>query len=151
MASSRCRSRAPPRDHKGLIVEPQAAVLLQHALCGREVGATRNNFFEPLVFDLIHVDGGIPGGEQGRGADSIADFRRKRMHLVTKYRLIVRRYEQAEIARIPPQLAAQGRQKFMAVDSKRMLLRPQLLDDLQARIMSIRLNRQQPTRSEEHT
>ncbi len=65
------------------------------------------------------------------------------MHLVTKHRLVIRRYGQAEIAGIASQFAAQGRQQFMAADAKWMLLRPQLLDDLETRIMAVRLNREQ--------
>src|SRR6478672_497788 len=74
--SAGCRrspSLAPARDDVGLVVEPQSSALLQHVAGCVEITAVRNHCAEPVVLDLRHVDGGIPGGEQRRGADRFGD------------------------------------------------------------------------------
>ncbi len=110
-----------------------------------EVGAVRHDRIQPLVLDLIDVDGGIPGGEQRRGADAVADLRGQRVHLVAEHRLLVRRRGEVELARIASQLApaasasSSWRSTWNGCSS-----RPQLLDDLQRRIVAVGLDRQQP-------
>src|SRR5207249_1054691 len=74
---TRRRSIAPPRHHERLVVEPQPAVLAQHALRGLEIGSARDDRVQPLILDLIGVDGGVPRGKERRGADAIADLRRQ--------------------------------------------------------------------------
>ena len=63
------QSLAPPRDHVGLVVEPQPAVLAQHLAGGIEIAAVGDHLGQPVVLDLRHVDRGVPGREQRRGAD----------------------------------------------------------------------------------
>src|SRR5207245_922066 len=119
------------------------AVLAQHALRGLEIGSARDDRVQSLILDLIDVDGGVPRGKERRGADAIADLRRQRVHLVAKYRLIVRQSAQIVVAVVAGKLAAQGRKELVAAHLKRLLTRPQLLDDFQARIVTARLDRQQ--------
>ena len=52
---------------------------------------------EPLVLDLVHVDDRVPGGEQRRGADPVADLGRQRVHLVAEDRLLVARRREVEL------------------------------------------------------
>src|SRR5579884_3226910 len=60
---------APPRDDVGFVKEPQAAVLAQHFPGGVKIAAVVDDLRQTVVLDLGHVDSGVPGGEQGRGAD----------------------------------------------------------------------------------
>src|SRR5690348_5928632 len=78
----RGHSVAATRHDEGLIVEPETPVLLQDLLRRLEVRAALDDRIEPLVLDLIDIDRRVPGGEQRRGADAVADLRRKRVHLV---------------------------------------------------------------------
>ena len=63
----------------------------QHGLRGVEIPAVRDHFAETFVLDLVHVDRRIPGGEQHRRADAIADLGGQRVHLVAEDRLAVGR------------------------------------------------------------
>lgn len=50
---------SPAADDEGLVVEPQAAMFLQNLLRGIEVCAGGHHRIQPLVLDLIHIDGGF--------------------------------------------------------------------------------------------
>src|SRR5206468_12735422 len=125
--------------HERLVVEPQPAVLAQHALRGLEIGSARDDRVQSLILDLIDVDGGVPRGKERRGADAIADLRRQRVHLVAKYRLIVRQSAQTVVAGGAGELAAQGRKELVAAHPKRLLPPPQPPGDFPARIVTPRL------------
>src|SRR5688572_24684745 len=86
------------RDHEGLVVEPQAAVLLQHGLRHVEVVAVGDDAVQALVLDLVDVDRGVPGGEQRRGADAVADLVRQRVHLVAEDGFLVGLRGQRELS-----------------------------------------------------
>src|SRR4051794_29620058 len=45
-----------PRDHVGLVVEPQPAVLAQHLARRIEIAAVADHAAEPVVLDLRHVN-----------------------------------------------------------------------------------------------
>ena len=60
---------APPRDHIGLIVQPQTIMLLQDCLGRFEILPLGDDRPEFVILDLGHIDRGVPGGEQGGGAD----------------------------------------------------------------------------------
>src|SRR5258707_4916632 len=62
-------SRAAARDHIGFIVEPEAAMLLQHGVGGLEIASVADHLRQPDILDLRDIDRGIPGREQRRGAD----------------------------------------------------------------------------------
>src|SRR3989442_3061489 len=70
----------------GLVQEPQGTVLLQHFARGVEILRAAEHLGEPLVLDLRDVDRGVPGGEQGRGADARRDLGRQRVHVVAEDR-----------------------------------------------------------------
>src|SRR3984957_15771860 len=54
---------ASARNHEGLVVEPQASVLLQPPVGGFDVTPARHPGRQPLVLDLRDIDGGVPGSE----------------------------------------------------------------------------------------
>src|SRR5690349_13005198 len=134
-----------PRDGESFIVEPQAAVLLQHGLGGLQISPIRDHGLEALVLDLVHVDRRIPGREQRGRADAIGNFRRQRVHLVAEDRLVVRQRGELVVARVAAELILQRREQRMAVDLERLLARPEFLDDLERRIAPARLNGEQAT------
>ena len=72
-----------------------------------QVGPVGHDRIKSLVLDLVHVDRGVPGGEQRRGADAVADLRGQRVHLVAKHRLLIGQGGQVEFAGIAAELAAQ--------------------------------------------
>src|SRR5690349_15136288 len=74
------------RDHKRFIPEPEAAIFAQHVLRRLEIGAAADRFGETPVLDLRHIDRGVPGGKEGRGADAVADLGGERVHLVAEER-----------------------------------------------------------------
>src|SRR5258707_13523548 len=82
-------SVALARNHVGLVEEPQPPVAAQHLLRGFEVAPVPHDLRQALILDLRDVNGGVPRGEQGRGADRVADFLRQRWHLVAEYRAVV--------------------------------------------------------------
>src|SRR5664279_3473894 len=67
--SSLPASGAAARNHVGFIVEPEAAVLLQHPVGSFEVPAVADHLRQPDILDLRDIDGGIPGRKQRRGSD----------------------------------------------------------------------------------
>src|SRR6185437_16368043 len=136
-------SVAAPRHDEGLIVEPETPVLLQYLLRRLEVRAALHDRIEPLVLDLIDVDRRVPGGEQRRGADAVADLRGERVHLVAEDRLVVGWRDEREIACIATELRLEGREQLMPVDLERVLSRPESLNDLEGGIASAGLNREQ--------
>src|ERR1700739_3834097 len=62
---------APSGDDVGFVEEPQAAVPAPRVGGGIEMRAVVDAGGKPVVFDLGHVDRGVPGGKQSRGADRI--------------------------------------------------------------------------------
>src|SRR5216110_2210881 len=87
-----------PRDHVGLIVEPQAAMLAQHLARRLEIAPVAHHTVEPRVFDLRDVNRGVPGGERGRGADRFRYLGGQRVHLVAEQRAVIRVGVEVEIA-----------------------------------------------------
>src|SRR5882757_3372406 len=91
MAFSRLSSRrAAARDHIGLVVEPEPTMLLQHAVGGFEIAAIADHLGQSVVLDLRHLDRGVPGREQGRGADRATDLVRQRVHAIAEDRTGIR-------------------------------------------------------------
>src|SRR5580658_610220 len=82
---------APARDHKGFVVEPKPSVLAQDLLGGLKVSAVCDHGVESLVFNLVHINRGIPGREQRRGSNPIPDLRGQSVHFIPKQRLVIRR------------------------------------------------------------
>src|SRR6202171_5334795 len=77
-------SRAAAGDNIGFIVEPQAAMLFQHAVGGLEVAAVADRFGQPPVLDLGDVDRRIPCREQRRGSDRAGDFIGQGVHVIAE-------------------------------------------------------------------
>ena len=111
-------------------------MLLQNLLRRVEVCAGRYHGVEAFILDLIHVDCRVPGREKCRRADPVADFRRQRVHLIAEHCLVIRQGAQIELPGIPTEFAAECRQQLVAVDLERRLTRPELLNDLDARIVA---------------
>src|SRR5215469_15203671 len=118
-------SIAAPGHDEGLVVEPKAPVLLQYLLRRLEVRAALHDRVESLVLDLVDIDRRVPGGEQRRGADAIADLRGKRVHLVAEDRLVVRRRDEREIACVATELRFESREQLVSIDLERVLSRPE--------------------------
>ena len=76
--------------------------------------------------------------------DPVADLRRQRMHLVAEDRVRVGRNRECVSGCLGCEFGLQRREELAAVDLERVLPGPQPLDDLQRRIMAIRLDREQP-------
>src|SRR5438045_9108826 len=76
------RSVALARDHVGLVEEPEALVATQHLLRRLEVSAVSHDLAQAVIFDLCHVNSGVPRREKGPGADWVADLRRGRVDRV---------------------------------------------------------------------
>ncbi len=55
----------PPRHDEAFVLEPEAAVFLQHVPRGVQVVAVGDGGVEAGVVDLGHVDGRVPGREEG--------------------------------------------------------------------------------------
>src|SRR5258707_2560128 len=66
-------------DDKGLIQEPEAAVLLQDLARRVEVTRASHRLGEPQIVDLRDVDRGVPRGEERRGADRRGNLGGQRM------------------------------------------------------------------------
>src|SRR5215470_6636550 len=84
LSAPRASSVAPARDHKGFIVEPEPAVLLQHFARRIEIAAVGHDLAQPVILDLRDVDRGIPGCEQRRGADRAGQLGWQRVHVVAE-------------------------------------------------------------------
>src|SRR5215469_11501953 len=61
-------------NHIRFVPEPEATMLAQYLLGRIEIGAAADDLGQSLVLDLRDIDRGVPGGEQGRGADCVADL-----------------------------------------------------------------------------
>src|SRR5579884_458239 len=66
------------------------------------------------------------------------------MHDIAEQRPIVRIRIEIEIAAGGPQLMLDGLEDLMAVVNERIVVRPNLLDDLNARVMAVRVDGDQP-------
>src|SRR5689334_14986196 len=99
-----CISVALARDHEGLVEEPEAGVSSEHFLRRLEIASVAHDFGKTLVLDLSDIHRGIPGREQGRRADRVAYFFRKRVHLVAENRSIVGVGVEVEVAAVVAQL-----------------------------------------------
>src|SRR5256885_11656423 len=134
-----CASVALARDHIGLVEEPQPLVAMEHLLGRLEISAVSHDLAQALILDLRHVNGGVPRGEKGRGADRIADFLGECVHLVAEYRAGVGVGVEVEVAPVCSERSAGGLQERMAIGLERALSRSDALDDLEDR-KSTRLN-----------
>src|SRR5665213_378220 len=92
------RLLAPVRNDERLVVEPEAALLLQYVARRFDVAAVAVHIRQAIVLDLRHVNRGVPGGKQRRRADRGGNFRRQRMHLVAEQRTLVGIGIEVEIA-----------------------------------------------------
>src|SRR6266704_1038400 len=93
-------SVALARDHVGLVEEPQSPVAAQHVPRGFEVAPVAHDFAQALILDLRDINRGVPRGEQGRGADRVADFLVQRVHLIAEYRSVVGVGVEIEVAAV---------------------------------------------------
>src|SRR5215469_16068563 len=141
--SDATHSIAAPGHDEGLVVEPEAPVLLQYLLRRLEVRAAVHDRIEALVLDLVDVDRRVPGGEQRRGADAIADLRGQRVHLVAEDRLIIRGRDKREVACIATELRLECREQLVSIDLERVLSRPKFLNDLEGGVATAGLDREQ--------
>src|SRR6266853_2511415 len=138
------RSVALARDHVGLVEEPQALVATQHLLRGLEISAVSHDLAQALILDLRHVNGGVPCGEKGRGADRVADFLRERVHLVAEYRAVVGVGVEVEVAAVWSERGAGRLQECVAIGLERIFSRPDALHDLQPRVPAVGMDRDHP-------
>src|SRR5262249_58470438 len=118
-AISRCRregaasSTSFARDDVGFVEEPEAAVRLERLARGIDIASGAQFGGQPLVVDLRHVDGGIPGREQGGRADARGDLRRQRVHGIAKFRALIGIGIEVVMARVAPELGARRTQDVM--------------------------------------
>src|SRR6202008_5189247 len=67
--ASRLCSVALAGDDIGFVEKPKAAMFLQDLAGGVQVAGVAQHFGQAHVVHLRDIDGGVPGGEQGRGAE----------------------------------------------------------------------------------
>src|SRR6266568_1002292 len=134
-------SVALARDHVGLVEEPEALVTTKHLLRGLEISAVSDDLAQALILDLRHVNGGVPRGEKGRGADRVADFLRERVHLVAEYRAVVGVGVEVEVAAICSERGAGRLQECVAIGLERIFSRPDALHDLEPRVAAVGMDR----------
>src|SRR4029453_5436795 len=109
-------SLAPTRDHVGFVVEPEPAVFAQNLAGGVEIASAGDDLGEPVVFDLRHVDCGVPRRKQRGGADRlIRDLARQGVHLVAEQRTVVGISIEVEIAPGGAELVLHRLHDLMAV------------------------------------
>src|SRR5215472_5238944 len=137
------------RDHVGFVEEPEPAVLPQDAAGGVKVAAVADHLGEALVLDLRHVDRGVPGREQRRGSDGVADLAWQRVHVVTEDRAVVRVGIEVEIAAGVAELGLGDLQELVPVGPERILAGPDLLHDLEAGTAAIGMDGEQPATGRE--
>src|SRR5262245_36313493 len=99
-----------------------------------------DDFVEPLLLNLIDVDNRVPRCEKRRCPVAISDLRRQSVHLVAEKRLVVRRQFQIELLDKRSKLVAQSVEELLAPDLKRVLVWPELLHDLQRRVLTVGLD-----------
>ena len=97
-----------------------------------------------MILDLRHIDGGVPGGEERRGADGAHDFAGQCVHVIAEHRASVRIGVEVEVAASGAQFDLHRFQEGMAVDLKGVLARPHLLDNLQPRILAGGMDADEP-------
>ena len=61
-------------------------MFLEHRLGGAQIGAAAEGLDQPVVVDLGDVDGGVPGRQQGRGADGAAQLLGQDLQVVAEHR-----------------------------------------------------------------
>ena len=119
-------------------------MFLQHAVGGFEIAAVAHRFGQAVVLDLRHVNRGVPGRKQGRGADRAGDLVRQRMHLIAEDRTRVGGRIEIVVARGRSQLMLDLAQQRVAVGLERVFAGPDLIDDLHAGILAMRMDADQP-------
>src|SRR6185437_2369981 len=119
------------RDHIGFVPEPQTAVFLQYFLGRFKVAVVADHLLQPLVFDLRDINGRVPGCEQGRGADALADLARQSVHRIAEERARIGIGVEVEVAAGRAELGLHLAQQLVPVRHERVLARPDLLDDLE--------------------
>src|SRR5262245_592697 len=132
------------RDDIGFVKEPKAAVGLQHLTRGVDVAPRAELGGEPLVVDLGHVDGGIPGREQGGGANAGGDLGRQRVHGIAKFGALVGVGVEIVVARVATKLAAHRAQDVVTGALEGVFLLPDLANDLHARVATAGVDAEQP-------
>src|ERR1700722_3457588 len=135
---------ASARNHKGFIVEPQASVLPQRPVGGFEIAPVAHRGSKPLVLDLRHIDGCVPGCEQRRRADRAADLIRQRVHVVFENRSGVGGRVEIVMARGCAEFVFDLSQDGVSIGCEGVLSRPYIVDDLKARVASMRMDADQP-------
>ena len=139
----RLHRAALARDHVGFIQEPQAAVLLQHFAGGIEIAARAQHLGQALVVDLGDVHGRVPGREQRRGADALGDLGGQRVHVVAEHGAAVGIGVEIVAPGIAAKLGTRRAQQIMPAGLERVLVLPDLADDLEARIAAARMDAEQ--------
>src|SRR5262249_31966933 len=132
------------RHDVSLIVEPKAAVLAEHIVGSLEIAAVADGLRQPLVIDLRHVDGGVPGREQSRRADRAAHLVGQRVHAVAEDGALVRIGVDRVVPRRGPEMLAHGPEYRVAVGLERVVARPDLADDLHPGIAAARMDADEP-------
>ena len=137
---------APARDHVGLVEEPQPAVLLQDlARWLRDSGRRRR---------LPRPGGPRPAPHRSRHSRRRTasrcrsrirgDLARQRVHVVAEQRAVVGIGVEVEIAAGGSELLLHRLHDLMAIVDERIVARPDLLHDLVAGIVAVRMDGDQP-------
>ena len=119
-------------------------MLLQHPVGGFEVAAVANDLRQPDVLDLRDIDRGVPGGEQRRGPDRAAHLVRQRVHVIAEDRARIGGRIEIVVARGRAELVLDLAQDRIAVGLERIVAGPDLIDDLDPRILAMRMDADQP-------
>ena len=120
-------------------------MFLQHLARGLQVTRVAHHGGQAFVFDLRHVDGGVPCGHQSRGADGRRNLRRQGVHVVAVDRAFVRVGIEVEATRLRPQRLFGRLQERMAVGDEGVFIGPDFADDLQAGVIAVRVETNQTT------
>jgi hypothetical protein len=133
LAAGTALSAATARNHVGLVVEPQPAVLFQHPIRRLDVATVAYDFGQSLILDLGDIDRGVPRCEQRRGSYRAADLVRQSVHMVTKDRVRVGRGVEIVVPRCTAEFPLDLSQNCMTIGRERILARPDAVYDFQAR------------------
>src|SRR5258708_3605093 len=125
-------SRAAARDHIGFIVEPEAAMLLQHGVGGLEIASVADHLRQPDILDLRDIARGIPGREQRRGADRARNLVRQRVYVIAEDRAGIGGSVEIVMPRLATELMLDLTQDRVAIGLEGIVARPDLVDDLDA-------------------
>src|SRR5690606_1791936 len=132
------------RNNEAFVVKPQALVLLQNLGRIPQIIARGVDLLEAHVLDLRHVDRRVPCGEQRGCAYALLHLARQRMHLVAEHGLGVRTRDEVVVPGISAELLTQHLDQLVPIDPERILVRPDLADQLERGVVAARLYRKKP-------